>query len=104
MAFRLGDIIEKIDSGSLKGIQREIACDCWFTSKGRSFPRIIKVMDAQGMIHTISEIEILFTEEKYYSGIATVEHVCRINFGAVKEMVKLIYNKESCKWYICFLE
>lgn len=103
MAFRLGDIIEKTDSGTLRGIQREIACDCWFTSRGRSFPRIIKVMDEQGIIHTIRDIEILFTEEKMYSGIATVEHMCRINFGNEKEIVKLIYNKEDCKWHICFL-
>lgn len=103
MAFRLGDIIEKTDAGPLRGIQREIACDCWFTSRGRSFPRIIKVMDEQGIIHTISDIEILFSEEKMYSGIATVEHLCRINFGASKETVKLIYNKETCKWHICIL-
>lgn len=100
MAFRLGDIAEKIDSGVLRGIQRDIACDCWFTSRGRSLPRIIKVMDEQGTIHTISDIEILFTEEKMYAGIATVEHVCRIGFETGKEVVKLIYNKENCKWSI----
>lgn len=103
MAFRLGDIIETTDSGILRGIQREIACDCWFTSRGRSFPRIIKVMDEQGIIYTITDIEILFTEEKMYSGIATVEHLCRINFGNSKETVKLVYNKETCKWSICVL-
>lgn len=100
MAFRLGDIIEHRDSGTIKGIQREIACDCWFTSKGRSFPRAIKVMDEQGIIHTISDIEILYSEEKNYSGIATVEHICRIRLGAQQELVKLVYTKESCKWNI----
>lgn len=100
MAFRLGDIIEKTDSGVLKGVQREIACDCWFTSKGRSMPRAIKVMDAQGMIHTISDIEILYSEEKTYSGIGTVEHVCKLELGGQSEVVKLVYTKESCKWNI----
>lgn len=100
MAFKLGDIIETTNSGTLRGIQREIACDCWFTSRGKSFPRIIKIMDEQGIIHTVSEIEILFTEEKNYSGIATIEHMCRIYFEGKKALVKLIYNKENCKWSI----
>lgn len=100
MAFRLGDIIEKTDAGVLKGVQREIACDCWFTSNGKSMPRAIKIMDEQGMIHSISDIEVLFSEEKTYSGIATVEHVCRIAVAGTSEIVKLVYTKESCKWNI----
>lgn len=98
MAFRLGDIIEKTDAGVLKGVQKEIACECWFTSKGRSLPRAIKIMDEHGMIHTVSDIELLFSEEKNYSGIATVEHVCRIELAGVREVVKLVYTKETCKW------
>lgn len=104
MAFRLGDIIEPRDSGALRGIQREIACDCWFTSQGKSLPRAIKVMDAQGHIHSISDIDIIYSEEKKYSGIDTIEHLCRIKLNGSKELVKLIYTKESCKWSIVVLD
>lgn len=45
MGFRLGDIADHTDNGTLRGIQREIACECWFTSKGKTIPKIIKVMD-----------------------------------------------------------
>lgn len=83
MAFRLGEIIEKKDHGILRGVQREIACECWFTSKGRTIPKIIKVMDEEGFLHTIHEIQVLATEEKTYSGIQTVEHLCRISFGEI---------------------
>lgn len=98
MAFRLEDITERTEAGAIRGIQREIACDCWFTSRGRMMPRILKVMDEDGMLHTIREIEILCTEEKMYAGVETVEHLCRIVFRGKKALVKLIYTKEDCRW------
>ena len=100
MAFRLGDILEKTQQAAPKGLQREIACDCWFTSKGKSIPQWIKVMDEQGMVHTIKEIEVLTTEEKAYIGIETVENLCRICVCGRKLLVKLIFTKENCRWAI----
>ena len=100
MGFRLGEIADKTESGPLRGIQREIACECWFTSKGKSIPKLIKVMDEEGMVHTINEIRLLTTQEKAYAGIPTVEHLCQINLGGRMETVKLVYTKESCRWVI----
>lgn len=100
MGFRLGDIADRTENGTLKGIQREIACECWFTSRGKSIPKIIKVMDEEGMLHTIRDIRVLTTEEKTYSGIQTVEHICQISLGGRLETVKLVFTKESCKWAI----
>lgn len=68
--------------------------------QGKTIPKIIKVMDEEGMLHTIREIQLLASEEKSYSGIQTVEHLCRINLGGRMETVKLVYTKESCKWAI----
>lgn len=98
MGFQLGDIAERTEHGALRGIQREIACECWFTSKGKTIPKIIKVMDKEGMLHTIREIQLLTAEEKTYSGVRTVEHLCRINLGGRIETVKLVFTKETCKW------
>lgn len=100
MGFQLGDIIQKKEHGILDGIQREIACECWFTSKGKSIPKMIKVMDAEGILHTIRDIQVLASEEKVYAGIETVEHLCRIFLEGKKELVKLVYTKEDCKWSI----
>lgn len=101
MAFRLGDILEKTEQGAPKGIQREIACECWFTSKGKSIPQWIKVLDEEGTLHTIKGVEVLSTEEKAYSGIETVEHLCRITIEGKQTLVKLIFTKETCQWTIC---
>ncbi|MCI8892147.1 MAG: thioredoxin family protein [Eubacterium sp.] len=100
MGFQLGNIIEKREHGVLHGIQREIACECWFTSSGRSIPKIIKVMDDDGLLHTIRDIELFTTEEKTYCGIRTIEHLCRIRLRGRTGLVKLIYTKESCRWTI----
>jgi len=98
MSFRIGDMVDNKDSGMLKGTQREIACDCWFTSQGRTIPRTIKVMSEEGTIQTINEIRLLSTDEKAYSGIRTIEHICIINANGMELTVKLIFTKESCKW------
>lgn len=98
MGFWPGDIIETQEHGILRGIQREIACECWFTSNGRSIPQLIKVMDEEGRLYTIRDIELLTAETKTYSGIQTVEHLCRICICGKSSIVKLIYTKESCRW------
>ena len=100
MAFGIGTNPPEADAGSVMGTQKKIACECWFTSKGRTIPKIIKVMDEEGFLHTIHEIQVLATEEKTYSGIQTVEHLCRISFGGRMELVKLVFTKESCTWSI----
>ena len=100
MGFQLGAIADITNAGKIKGIQREIACDCWFTSGGKTIPRSIKVMGEDGVIYEFDEIRLLFSENKSYSGIQTVEHVCRININGILETVKLVYTKEECKWII----
>lgn len=100
MGFRLGDITQEKESGILKGVQRQIACDCWFTSGGKTIPRLIKVMDEEGMLRTIPVTQVLASEQKTYAGIHTVEHICRIPVGEREETVKLIFTNENCKWAI----
>ncbi len=100
MGFRLGDIAEHTESGNLKGIQREIACECWFTSKGKTMPQLIKVMDDKGVLHTIRDIDVITSEEKTYSGIQTIEHTCKIEVFGRTHLVKLIFRKDTCRWTI----
>lgn len=98
MGFVLGEIGERTDAGALKGIQREIACDCWFTSGGRTIPRLIKVMDEEGCLRAIPVHRVLASEKKNYSGIRTIEHICQIPVGDREETVKLVFTNENCKW------
>lgn len=97
MAFHM-DIIHRTDAGALRGIQREIACECWFTSQGKSIPKMIKIMDDSGQIYTVRNVRVLMSEEKNYSGIPRVEHLCQIEWKQRREVVKLVFTKENCKW------
>ena len=48
MAFGIGTETAPSNAGKLKGDRKEIACQCWFTSKGDSIPLMIKFIDEQG--------------------------------------------------------
>ena len=100
MIFNTGSVIEQTENGILPSIQQEIACDCWFTSTGRSIPRTIKVMDTHGRYHVFRNIRVLYSEEKVYSGIPTVEHLCQFEIYGKLVTVKLIFTKETCRWSI----
>ena len=98
MAFQLGDIIEITESGVLRGIQREIACECWFTSKGKVQPLMLKYQDEQGEIHTIKEILVHSREEKNLMSSPCTEFNATINcHGIYMEVLLVFYRKES-RW------
>jgi hypothetical protein len=98
MKFDLGELNPKREYGKLLVIQQEIASDCWFTIQGRSIPHRIKVMDQEGVLHLIDQIQVLYSQEKHYSGVPTVEHVCKIELADMQEVVKLIFCKENLVW------
>lgn len=102
MAFGIGIHTEGADAGELRGEKTEIAVDCWFTSSGSTIPRMFKYQDAQGMIHTVSGIRVLYQEEKRYCGVQTVEYRCEIEENGVKRDVKLIFLTEEHRWMICW--
>lgn len=100
MAFGIGqdtELVKEYKKNSHKK-QKPIACDCWFTSSGRTIPRKIKFEDEDGMLQTISRIEILCCEKMNYSGIPSYEYLCRISVQGLSLDLKLIYYPETCKW------
>ena len=48
MAFGIGINNENQDAGMIRGSQQDIACECWFTQKGKIIPLMIKVQDEDG--------------------------------------------------------
>lgn len=86
------------DAGPLRGIQEEVACDCWFTSQGRMIPRAIKVQDNDGMLHVIKNIKLLYAEEKSHGRVSVIEHGCELRISDRKIAVRLTYYKDTCRW------
>lgn len=103
MIFYAEPVTDTKDEGVLRGIQRGIACDCWFTSTGTMLPRFIKVMDGQGQIYPLRVLSVIASEEKRFSGVETVEHICKVSLGEREEIVKLVFDKLGCRWKIVFL-
>ena len=102
MAFGIGTNTQRADSGPVRGKQREIACQCWFTSKGRITPLMPKIQDEEGEIRTVKQIRIHSQEEKMYAGVASVEFDCSITILEQQIEVRLIYYKEENRWVLVY--
>lgn len=103
MGFGIGINTQKTNAGNLRGKQKEIACFCWFTSKGKPTPHIIKFQNESGEIQTVNEIHVKCMDYKNFSGIPSIEYICSIAIDNIQYDVKLIYFNESCKWVINFI-
>ena len=102
MAFGIGTNAQKADAGFIKGKQREIACQCWFTSKGKVTPLMLKIEDEDGEIRTVRQIQVLTQEEKKYAGVRSLEFDCIITILEQQIDVQLIYYKEENKWALIY--
>lgn len=99
--FGIGTNTEGTNRGAIRGTQMEIACECWFTSKGNTMPLMLKFQDDEGIIQTIHDIQVNYSEEKNYAGISSIEYDCTIAYYEKKHLVKLIFFKEECRWIMC---
>ena len=102
MAFGIGTNTQKADAGFIKGKQREIACQCWFTSKGKVTPLMLKIEDEDGEIRTVRQIQVLTQEGKKYAGVRSLEFDCIITILEQKIDVQLIYYKEENRWVLIY--
>lgn len=98
MAFGIGINNENQDAGMIRGSQQDIACECWFTQKGKIIPLMIKVQDEDGEIRCIKQIEVHSQEAKMYAGIPSVELDCTIVIMKQKIPVKLLYFQTENRW------
>ena len=102
MAFGTGTNTQMADAGFIKGKQREIACQCWFTSKGKVTPLMLKIEDEDGEIRTVRRIQVLSQEEKKYAGARSMEFDCIITILEQQIDVQLIYYKEENRWVLVY--
>lgn len=101
-AFGIGTNVntKNISVGEGRGNQVEIACDCWFSRKGKTVPQLIKYEEEDGEIRTIHSLRVITSEDKLYCGIRTREFICRAEIENVEYEFKLVFRKEECKWFL----
>lgn len=100
MAFGIGTNTKDADAGLIRGSQREIACECWFTSTGKMIPLMIKVQDENGEMLVIKKIEVHYQEKKKYAGIPSVEFDCTLTILEQGIRAKLIYYQIENRWIL----
>ena len=83
MSMGIGTNTQHADEGELKRRLEEVACGVWFTCKGAATPKLVKYQDEEGMIHSISPIQVLSREKKYYCGIPIQEYHCSCVIGCL---------------------
>lgn len=98
MAFGLNNNEQDLKIGINKKKEMEIACECWFTSKGKVQPLMLKYQDDQGEIHTIKEILVHSREEKNLMSSPCIEFVATINCHGIYMEVMLVFYKKENRW------
>nr|WP_318686123.1 thioredoxin family protein [uncultured Acetatifactor sp.] len=88
------------DAGNVRGVQREVACECWFTTSGKMIPLMLKIKDEDGEIRAIHQIEVHYQEKKTYAGIPSVEFDCTLTVLGQEIRAKLIYYQTENRWVL----
>lgn len=90
--------MQRSKAGAAGKREMEIACECWFTSKGQMRPLLFKYQDEQGEIHTIKELTVHSVEEKNLMASPCTEFGVTIKCQGIYMEVKLIFYKKECRW------
>lgn len=51
-----------------RGRQMDVACECWFTSRGETMPLALKFPDENGEIVMVKKIQVDWTEKNITAG------------------------------------
>ena len=102
MAFGIGTKPRRVDADSVRGTQKKIACECWFTSTGKVMPLMLKIEDEDGAVQTIREITVHSQEKKQYAGIPSIEYDCTLVLQGRKVRAWLIYYQSENRWVMNF--
>lgn len=103
MAFGVGGRESRVFDGfeskeGNRARQMDVACECWFTSRGDTIPLAVKFPNEDGEYVMIRDVQVDCTEKKYYCGVPAVEYQCRLPVGGRIMRTRLIFYLEECRW------
>ena len=81
-----------------EGRMYHIACKTWFTAGGCPRPLSFKFEGDDGILQTVRDLTVLYSEDKNYSGIPSKEYGCQAVIGGFLRNFRLIFYCEACKW------
>ncbi|MFI3170836.1 MAG: hypothetical protein R3Y58_00490 [Eubacteriales bacterium] len=98
MGMGIGTNTDTPDEGRIRGAQVPVACGVWFTSTGRTIPKLIKYENEDGSLTTLSQFNILYQEEKHFCGIPTMEYHCEVILNNQCYPFLLLHYIEAKEW------
>ena len=104
MGFAMEAQKEKLQEWAIAGQYRKVAVGCWFTSKGRAIPQMLKYEDEDGLRHTIEHIQLLKAEKKHYAGILMQRYDCSAMINGVNRNFLLLYHPGENTWDMVVME
>lgn len=102
MPFGIGTNTQEADEGSAKGVFREVAVACWFTSTGRAMPMMLKFQDEEGNIRQMEHLRVCSACQKRYAGIPVWEYACTTVTDGQEQPFLLQFYPERCEWRLYF--
>lgn len=102
MAFGIGTSTNNTGTAFPRGIQKEIACQCWCTAKGDITPLMIKLQDEDGEIQCIREIIVHSCTKNRYAGIPSIEYDCTLVSRGRSIRAWLIFYQAEGRWVLNF--
>lgn len=98
MPFGIGTNTQEADEGRPKGVFREVAVACWFTSTGRAMPMMLKFQDEEGNIRQMEQLRVCSSCRKRYAGIPVWEYACTTAADGREQPFLLQFYPERCEW------
>lgn len=98
MGFAIGSNEEKLQERAIKGHYQKVAVGCWFTSKGKSIPKMVKYEDEDGFVHTFDHVKVLKQEKKHYAGVLLQRYDCQVVQDDLIRSIILLYHPTDNTW------
>lgn len=88
------------DSGEIRGRAYNIACKVWFPTNSKPYPLSFKFEGDDGIISSVSDLNIKYMENKVYYGNKSIEYRCEAIIGGLKKDFKIIYDILDSRWIL----
>lgn len=98
MEYRTGIPREEGRRQIIRGRYQKVAVDCWFTSTGKTIPRMIKYEDCEGCVRTLREIQLLRNDKCCQAGMPVFRYDCLAAVNGREQRFTLLYHPGKNIW------
>ena len=98
MGFVVSSGTERKEEKGIQGHWQKVAVDCWFTSTGRTMPRLVKYEDQDGCLQILRDIRVIKQDQKNYAGVYCQRFDCRTVVNGREYDFILLFHAREHTW------